>query len=406
MASLLTPGENIYLQSQRNPDWLAEMVFKGQQMRQQQVQLDQAQQRIEQARQLAAVQAEQYWAEQARLKDQQSFQNKKFLFEVGKDQRDAERQKVLDERNWQNVQADNARQVEALNWDRSPDNPMNKAREASIGATKTNAQLDWAKAVDEGIVSPDQQPPFASDAPTNWEGNAASETPTGAPGISPGAYSLLGEPPPDDVQRPATNPATPDVNVIEVAPGVKAAAITQKSATGRPKSTYLQFLPATKPAADPDEKDIEHRRKELADLSGKLAAPPSAPYNDGGELTSDQKRAYEERRAAVKARNAPIVEQIKQVQGQLNDTLAKKRLGSTEFQSGEMTEDFQKEVAPELMRAIEKKDPTALRTILPKIQALAKTGDASAVKALEYLNQVLDGGGGPVAKPTRSGYYE
>ena len=82
MATLYTPAPKT-----EGLDWLAGMVRDSQRLQVSQEQVANEAKRIALAKQTLSMQAQQFWQTQARLKQQEDFQNRKFLYEVADDTR-------------------------------------------------------------------------------------------------------------------------------------------------------------------------------------------------------------------------------------------------------------------------------------------------------------------------------
>lgn len=134
MASLYTPEPQ-----RQGLDWLAGMTRDAQSLWQNQQQIDQAKQRLALASQQQQMQEQHFWEEQKRLKGQEDFQNRKFLYEIGKDKRDETRQGVLDTWFHENQIRDDNRQNANDIWSRSPQNPVNRWHVAQAGAAESKA---------------------------------------------------------------------------------------------------------------------------------------------------------------------------------------------------------------------------------------------------------------------------
>lgn len=398
MASLLTPGEGIYLQSQRDPDWLAKMVQQGQQLGVQRQQLAQAQQRIQQENARLQMQTEQFFAEQARLRKQEDFQNRKFLFEVGKDQRDSERQKILDDRNWMNVQADNTRLNKQLDWSMDPKNPDNEYRVAATESRQFDDRLNAAKAKEEYGI--DIEPPGgeAAEGPEYY-----GDTPDlpGGPGGASNAL-LPGMPSGED-----ENPYA--VKTIDLGNGSRAALLPRRiNSQGKPVGGYYpQVLPATK-AEKPDEaleQQINTDTDNLASLTAKMKLPPNAPTaGRDGTVTDEQKAAYAAQVRAVEEHNSRLQPQVDFLQSKIANANAQKRLGTESLEIKDASPAVTKTVLPDLAKAIETRNPQLLKAVRPRVEALTKVGDPSAEEALGFIDRVLGAAPG-VVKPRKTGYF-
>jgi hypothetical protein len=138
MATLYTPAPQ-----REGLDWLAGMVRDGQQLWQNQARIAQQQKSLQMQAQQQHMAEQHFWANQARLKSQEDFQNRKFLYEMKQDQRDysfKEKDFGLREKEFGRREA-----VDKYSMDpNSPEAQERAARTQSYraSATQTNAETE------------------------------------------------------------------------------------------------------------------------------------------------------------------------------------------------------------------------------------------------------------------------
>ncbi len=356
-------------------DWLAGLVRSGQNLWQNERQLQQAQQRLQLARKQQEIQTQEFWAKQKSLKRQEDFQDRKFLYDMSKDARDEKRRGVLDERSWLATQRDDARMEKDLDWRMAPGNPVN--RENAADAKLKEQEVEFNNA-----------PPFSDLQMPTDEGEGVTDALL-PENIEPGQVKKTG------------NPTMPFLGK-DYAGQLYGTMVGGYDKRGRPSYyTNRSLAPKGKAAADPLDAEINTYQDNLSSLSAKLKVAP--PFPSGAEVPPEAKTAYESRKAETEANNAPVREQITQISKRLNDAETKRRLRDTPLTLNSVTPEFEKEVGGEIQSALKAKSPAALRSVRPKVEDLALKGDASAVQALKFLDDVL---GKPAVAPVKkTGYY-
>lgn len=361
MANLYTP------QPAGNLDWLADLTRSGQRLWQNERQLALDAERLQMAKQQQFLQTQQFWATQARLRDQQEFQDRKFLFDVSTDARNFERQKITQDRNFTLGQQAESRLGAGQAWDMSPDNPNNQYRAAATLNTQVNTAETLQK-MDENAQ------------PAQW---GTPQLPTG-PGES-AAPSLF---------EPTGNPYMP--GTINLPDGRQADIIPNSiDEKGRPTSYYpsVRPTPKTGAAVDPAEErkalddNINDLQTRLGSLTSSLMPVPSIP----AAADDAQKAQFNKQVQQVSEVNAPVQQQLAQVQRDLKYRTAQRRLMDASVNLPNITPEFM-ESAPGFLRALQSRDVVGMENMRIPIKVLADKGDPTAAAAMKLLDDIFGKG--------------
>ena len=360
MATLYTP------QPAGNLDWLADLTRSGQRLWQNERQIALEAERLQMAKQQQMLQTQQFWATQARLRDQQEFQDRKFLFDVSTDARNFERQGIIQDRNFKLGEQGEARLSSALAWEMNPDNPDNKYRNAAAGNMEANAEQTRLK------TEQDAQP-------AQW---GAPQLPTGEGGATSSALF-----------EPTGNRFMP--GTINLPGGQKADVLPNSiDEKGRPTSYYTRVRPTPETSAvDPVEEkkildaNINDLKTRLGSLTSSLMPVPSIPA-----AADDAQRAqFDKQMKQVSEVNAPVQRQLDQLQRDLKYRTAQRRLMDASVNLPNITPEFM-ESAPGFIRAIRTNDVVGMENMRIPIKVLADKGDPTAAAALKLLDDIFGKG--------------
>lgn len=360
MATLYTPEAKT-----QGLDWLAGMVQNSQQLWQRERSLAQEAQRLQVAKQQQALQAQQFWATQARLQEQQDFQDRKFLYDVKDTERRFEwgqikdnRAAKLDERRVANAEQAERRLGESFDWSKDPQNPDNQYRVAATDQTRAETAvigknpMDWlAPTPRDGTVD---QGPQAELLPK---------------------VGFTGDP-----MNPY-NGQTPDGRSYSIVPG----SVTK---SGINYQTVME--PATRPVDQKKQAqdEIDDMRTRLASLSSAKESLPAYPSGPKGEDPPPAAvESYRKRVAAVENTNRALEREVAGVTRDLRVKSARMRM-MEDIPEFKVTPAFSN-VAPQFFDAITRKDPVALENLRVQIKPLADDKDPAAVRALKYIDDVF-----------------
>ena len=375
MATLYTPAPKT-----EGLDWLAGMVRDSQRLQVSQEQVANEAKRIALAKQTLSMQAQQFWQTQARLKQQEDFQNRKFLYEVADDTRKFEwGQKVADRNNALATRAED-RLEKGVEWDMDPNNPDNKYREAATasaqaGTVRTN--VETAETLQEMSAPSYWGTP---DLPTGG-GNTDSASPllpSASNPLSPGtpAAGATGNP-----YAPATF-TTPSGRQGEVV-----ASTFDKR--GRPSSYQTTFPKAETEDTKTWEEVRGATEDNLATLTKSLKPIPAYPTAPtGAEGTPEQVATYKQRKGEIETSNATVQRQIDELTARLDLGNRQERMEKTPLTDISITSPAFANVAPLVIEAYKRRDPIALENLRVQLQPLANDGDPSAKKVLEYMDKI------------------
>ena len=444
MATLYTPEPKT-----QGLDWLAGMVQNSQQLWQQERNLQQEAQRLQVAKQQQQAQTEQFWATQARLKDQEDFQNRKFLYDVADDTRKFEWNKVKDERNYgldERRVATGENQEDRLTagqrYSQDPNSLPNQFMEANTEAARARAEQDRMETARKGRdpwtgipFSPDVEPPVKGETPQPWHApmqlppgqpttganllpdirtnkwRAPMQRPEEQPGISAANGQLTPNPnPPDGVWGPGKVPKSWRTgDVMNPVAGIDSLGnfygivVAGTSADGQ-KFYQRQTLPRPKPPVaktDAEERNVDSDNlATLTKARRPIPKPPTPPLGATPEQIAAQNKAYGAQIKDVEEYNAPLNQQIYETTQRLNFRDSRERMKNTPLEKVEITEAFQN-VAPLVMEAYSRRDPIALENLRVQVKPLADAGDPSAKRVLEYMDKIK--GGKPAEKGLRTG---
>lgn len=387
-------------------DWLAGMVQSGQQLWQKERNLQQEAQRLQVAKQQMKMQSDQFWASQARLADQEEFQNRKFMYSVKQDERNFEWGQIKDNRNADLAAQQEARLAAGQTYNQDPNNPQNQYMVANTDAAKARAEQDRAETdrigADPWAGVPDLPAPAA-----------------GSPGTSNAGGQLL-----PDITKPSGEwgPSTvgdwhaPMANPPAAAPAVAPTSAGARSwKTGDPMTpvagvdalgnkynvvvagTSANGAPFYQRVAEPREKEPapvtwEVTRDKLRDnvtaLQGRFKIPPSYPRAaKDTELSKEQISAYQDQVRAVRESNRLVQQQIDTEQSRIDNGNAREEMKRIPPPALEPTPKFAS-VAPLWDDAVTRRDPIALENLRLQIKVLADDGDPAAIKALAYVDKI------------------
>lgn len=362
-------------------DWLAGMVRDSQRLQLSQEQVANEAKRIALAKQTLSMQAQQFWQTQARLRQQEDFQNRKFLYEVADDTRKFEwGQKVADRNASLAAQTEN-RLSEGLAWEMDPTNPDNKYREAATASAQAGvvrSNIEAAQDLQDMSTPSYWGTPQLPTAAEGGGGPTPELLPSASNPLSPGAPITGGT---GNPYAPATF-TTPSGRVGEVV----ASSFDKR---GRPNS-YQTTFPASK--VD-DTKTWEEVRgateANLATLIKSLKPVPAYPTApSGGEITPEQKSAYEQRKREIEASNATVQQQIGELTTRLDIGNRQERMGKTPLVNLTVTTPELANLLPQLGDAYTRKDPVALESLRIQFQPLATGGDETAKRVIEYMDKI------------------
>ena len=366
MATLYTPAPKT-----EGLDWLAGMVRDSQRLQVSQEQVANEAKRIALAKQTLSMQAQQFWQTQARLKQQEDFQNRKFLYEVADDTRKFEWGKKVADRNAGLAERAEDRLSENLSWEMDPNNPDNKYREAATagaqaGVVRSNIQAAQDLQDMEGASW------WSPELPTGNGGTSGvSPLPDGTP-----ATGATGNP-----YAPATF-TTPSGRQGEVV-----ASTFDKR--GRPSSYQTTFPKAETEDTKTWEEIRGATEDNLATLTKSLKPIPAYPTAPtGAEVTPEQVATYKQRKGEIETSNATVQRQIDELTARLDLGNRQERMEKTPLTDISITSPAFANVAPLVIEAYKRRDPIALENLRVQLQPLANDGDPSAKKVLEYMDKI------------------
>ena len=366
MATLYTPAPKT-----EGLDWLAGMVRDSQRLQVSQEQVANEAKRIALAKQTLSMQAQQFWQTQARLKQQEDFQNRKFLYEVADDTRKFEWGQKVADRNAGLAERAEDRLSENLSWEMDPNNPDNKYREAATagaqaGVVRSNIQAAQDLQDMEGASW------WSPELPTGNGGTSGvSPLPDGTP-----ATGATGNP-----YAPATF-TTPSGRQGEVV-----ASTFDKR--GRPSSYQTTFPKAETEDTKTWEEIRGATEDNLATLTKSLKPIPAYPTAPtGAEVTPEQVATYKQRKGEIETSNATVQRQIDELTARLDLGNRQERMEKTPLTDISITSPAFANVAPLVIEAYKRRDPIALENLRVQLQPLANDGDPSAKKVLEYMDKI------------------
>ena len=366
MATLYTPAPKT-----EGLDWLAGMVRDSQRLQVSQEQVANEAKRIALAKQTLSMQAQQFWQTQARLKQQEDFQNRKFLYEVADDTRKFEWGQKVADRNAGLAERAEDRLSENLSWEMDPNNPDNKYREAATagaqaGVVRSNIQAAQDLQDMEGASW------WSPELPTGNGGTSGvSPLPDGTP-----ATGATGNP-----YAPATF-TTPSGRQGEVV-----ASTFDKR--GRPSSYQTTFPKAETEDTKTWEEVRGATEDNLATLTKSLKPIPAYPTAPtGAEVTPEQVATYKQRKGEIETSNATVQRQIDELTARLDLGNRQERMEKTPLTDISITSPAFANVAPLVIEAYKRRDPIALENLRVQLQPLANDGDPSAKKVLEYMDKI------------------
>jgi hypothetical protein len=368
-------------------DWLAGMVQTSQQLWQRERSLAQEAQRLQVAKQQQKIQADQFWATQARLKDQQDFQDRKFLYDVKDTERKFEWGKIKDNRTLDLTARQEDRLAAGQEYAQDPNNPDNRYRAAATGNLEATAELTKAKTAEMGADP--------------WEGVPFLPT-EGEPGASNSGTQLLPDMSQEDgVWKPRSwktgDPMNP-VAGVDALGNKYSVGVAGVGANNKPYY-QTQFEPQAKPVDEGKVRrdEIDDMRTRLASLTSAKKALPAAPTAPkGGEVTQEQRDAYQKQVTEAERSNSILNRQVESLNRDLRVREAQARMVEADY-TLQITPAFQG-VAPMFMDAMTRKDPIALENLRVQVKPLADDGDPAAKKALKIMDDVLGEAVEPKAK--------
>ena len=350
---------------------MAGMVRDSQRLQVSQEQVANEAKRIALAKQTLSMQAQQFWQTQARLKQQEDFQNRKFLYEVADDTRKFEWGQKVADRNAGLAERAEDRLSENLSWEMDPNNPDNKYREAATagaqaGVVRSNIQAAQDLQDMEGASW------WSPELPTGNGGTSGvSPLPDGTP-----ATGATGNP-----YAPATF-TTPSGRQGEVV-----ASTFDKR--GRPSSYQTTFPKAETEDTKTWEEVRGATEDNLATLTKSLKPIPAYPTAPtGAEVTPEQVATYKQRKGEIESSNATVQRQIDELTARLDLGNRQERMEKTPLTDISITSPAFANVAPLVIEAYKRRDPIALENLRVQLQPLANDGDPSAKKVLEYMDKI------------------
>ena len=377
MATLYTPQAQT-----QGLDWLAGMVQNSQQLWQRERQLEQEAKRLQVAKEQAKLQNQQFWAQQARLAEQDEFQKRKFLYGVADDTRkfewDQTRAKMdfgLRERGFGLQERQEERLTAGQEWEMNPQNPANQYRAAATVSAQVNAAQDLQQMQEDA-------------APAQW---GSPDLPTGDGGATSNALF-----------EPSGNPYAPGTLTTPSGQQMDIVA-TSFDKKGRPTS----FSPQRVPNGGDDRKalrdEIDDMRTRLAGMVSAKESLPAYPTGPAGDApTPDQIKAYKARVAEVEKNNRMLQQGADSVMRDLRVREAQSRMMDLKIDNMPITPDFAP-VAPQFIQAIQRRDPVGLANLRIQIAPLASKGDPAAERALKIIDDVT--GEKPDEKKGKTGYF-
>ena len=389
MATLYTPEART-----QGLDWLAGMVQNSQQLWQRERQLELEAKRLQASKKQAELQNQQFWAQQARLAEQDEFQKRKFIYGVADDTRkfewDQSKAKMdfgLRERGV-NLQAQQEeRLTEGQKWDMDPNNPANQYRAAATVGAQVNAAQDLQQMQEDA-------------APAQW---GAPFLPTdGEPTTGPSANLLPDMNKPDGVRGtgfvPSGNPYAPGTVTTPSGQQMEMIA-TSVDKKGRPTS----YSPRAISSGGDQRKALRDEIDDLQDnFRSTVAAKESLPSALPPGSSPEEIAAYSKRVAAVEQNNQLLQRQADTISRDLKVREAQSRMMDVKIDNMEVTPKFAN-IAPSFIDAFQRRDPVGLGNLRVQIKPLADDGDPAAKKALGIINDVL--GEKPDEKKGKTGYF-
>ena len=399
MATLYTPEAKT-----QGLDWLAGMVQSGQQLWQKERNLQQEAQRLQVAKQQMKMQSDQFWASQARLADQEEFQNRKFMYAVKQDERNFEWGQIKDNRNADLAAQQEARLAAGQAYDQNPDNIDNRWRRASTENLEVDAELTRKRisGMDRDVVDdllPRGTPGASANGtslfpPPNASGEWTTEKPRDwhapmayPPAEQPQAGTPAAPPAEGPWSRRTGDPMTPIEGVDAL--GQKYNLVVGGTSADGKKFYTRQVEPREKePPPVAWEVTRDKLRDNVTSLQKSFKIPPSYPRAaKDTELSPEQISAYQDQVRAVRESNRLVQQQIDTEQSRIDNGNAREEMKRIPPPALEPTPKFAS-VAPLWDDAVTRRDPIALENLRLQIKVLADDGDPAAIKALAYVDKI------------------